>query len=308
VFVAPPADQLGELGFDLTLPLRQDPPHTRGDAGQVPGAVRVGLPGDAEAVGELGPEGSVVDPADRALLAHQEPGVERQPPPSRVLHLRRDHRVAVQLGIDRPGRVLAEHRHGQALGVDLMDTVGAPAGDRAVGLQPPERGVDPGVMGGQDLSLHEPVRRQGPQGRDRLRRRERRIEPPGRPITEGTTQASAGAGVLGFEQRTEVLTGHLTVKAERRTTVAPPAAGRFVRVEVVVDRTLRRAPAGPVLGQTGVVADHRADTRPGRLQRRHPHHDDHHSHGPPAGPPAGGRARGRVRGNATVCDFSSMCN
>ena len=36
-------------------------------------------PLDAEPAGELGPEGGVVDPADRALLVLQEPGVERQP-------------------------------------------------------------------------------------------------------------------------------------------------------------------------------------------------------------------------------------
>ena len=71
---------------------------------------------DAEAVGELGSEGGVVDPADRALLVLQEPGIQREPPAGRVLDLRRDHRVGVQLRIDGPGGVLAEHRDGRPRG------------------------------------------------------------------------------------------------------------------------------------------------------------------------------------------------
>ena len=59
-------------------------------------------PGDAEAVGELGAQGGVVDPADRALLLLEEPGVERQPPPGRVLDLGRDDGVGVQLRVHRP--------------------------------------------------------------------------------------------------------------------------------------------------------------------------------------------------------------
>ncbi len=74
----------------------------------------------AEAAGELGAEGGAVDPADAALLALQEPGIERQPPAGGVLDLAGDDRVGVQLRVHRPRRVLTEHRHRQALGVDLV--------------------------------------------------------------------------------------------------------------------------------------------------------------------------------------------
>ena len=68
------------------------------------------------------------------VQALQEPGVEGQPAPGGVLDLCGDDGVAVQLGIGSPAGVLTEHGHGQALGIDLVDTVRPPPGHRPMPL------------------------------------------------------------------------------------------------------------------------------------------------------------------------------
>ena len=104
----PGGHQLGGLGFHLLGPLGEEP------SGILRHACKFGVPlggrapGHPETPGQLGSQGSGVDPADRALLPLEKPGVEGQPLPRRVLHLGRDDGVRVQLGIGTAAGVLAE--------------------------------------------------------------------------------------------------------------------------------------------------------------------------------------------------------
>ena len=164
VLGAPAGDQLVVLGLDLGAALREHVAQVLGYDGQVDEATfLVGPPVDAEAAGQLGSEGGVVDPADGGLLLLQEPGVQREPPPGRVLDLGRDDGVRMELGVDGAGGVLAEQGRGDAAGVDLVDAVGAPPGDRPVCLEPAERRVDGGFVGSEHLGPHPRIRSEGPQ-------------------------------------------------------------------------------------------------------------------------------------------------
>lgn len=243
-------------------------------------------PAESEAGGQLGAEGGVVDPADGALLLLEEASVEREPAAGRVLDLGADHGVGVQLRIDGAGGVLAEHRHGQALGVDLEDAVLPPPGDRPMDLEPVERRQHGGVMSGEHLGPHPGVGRERPQHRDRLRGRERRIEPTRRGVSEPPTKRPAGRRMAPFEQRLQRVRGDSVVEPERRPPTAVPTPRRFVGIEVVVDRPTPW-PRTPVVRETGVVGEQVREASTGCLQRRHPHHE-------PDRP-------GRARRNALVC-------
>jgi len=158
MLVAPPANELVQLGFHLGAALGQDTTDRLGDTPH-DRRVFVGLvPGDPEPVGQFASQGGVVDPADRALLTFQEAGIEGQPPTCRVLHLGGDHGMGVQLRVHGPRRVLTEEGRYDPPTVDLIDTVTAPTGHRPMGLEPPQRGVHGRIMGGQDLGPHEQVR------------------------------------------------------------------------------------------------------------------------------------------------------
>ena len=208
--------------------------------------------------------------------------------------------MGVQLRIHRPRRVLAEHRRGDASGVDLQHPVGPTTGHRSMTLEPAQSGFDCGVVGGKDLGPHERVRRQCPQHRDRLRCRERRIETPSRPVPEPPAQRRAGAGMPRLDQRTQIVADDRAVHTQRGAATAPPPPRWLVRVQVVVHRPPARSGMLPVLGQAHVVGEQARQPRGRRRQRRDAHHHDHHPHRPPAGSPA----RPPVRANALVC--SSM--
>jgi hypothetical protein len=79
VFSGPASHQLPQLVVDLSRPLGKLGHQLIGDADDVRVAVDDRTPSDAEADGELGPQGGVVDPADAALLVLEEPGIQRQP-------------------------------------------------------------------------------------------------------------------------------------------------------------------------------------------------------------------------------------
>ena len=273
VFGAPPVDQLADLDVDLGAALREHRPHPVGDGGEVGLAAVDGVPGDTESVGELGAQGGVVDPADGSLLVLQEPGIQRQPPAVDVLDLGGDDGVGVQLRVHRPRRVLTEQRRCDALGVDLVDPVAAPAGDRPMRLEPPERGVDCGVVSGEDLGAHPPVRADCPQGRHRLGCRERRIKPPSRGFAEPTPKRLAGLRVAALEQRPQIDSGDVAAEADGVESMAEPPARRLVRIEVVVDRPPPgTVHAGLVVGEAGVVGEQPVEPIGRRLERRHPHH------------------------------------
>jgi len=275
VLVGPCPEQVGELALDLGAPGREQVTHRFGNAGGVGLPAVEWLPAESEARGELGTEGGVVDPADGALLLLEEASIEREPAAGRVLDLGADYGMGVQLRIDGAGGVLAEHSHGQAPGVDLEDAVLPPTGERPVDLEPVERRQDRSVMGGEHLGPHPRVRRERPQHRDRLRSRECRVEPPRRGITEPPAERTAGRGVAPFEQRPQVVRSDGAVEPERRASSAVPAPGRFVGIEVVVDRPMpwRRT---PVVRKAGVVGEQVREASARRLQRRHPHHDPDH--------------------------------
>lgn len=236
VVVAPHAHQLGELGADLAAALREPLPHLIGHAGQVEDPRPPVDPADTEATGQLDPQRRVVDRADAALLELQEPSVQRQPPPRAVLDLGGDDRVGVQLGVDRPRRVLTEQRRGHAEGVDLEHAVAAAAGHRPVPFEPAERGIHGGVMGREHLGPHPGMRGQRPQHRHRLRRRERGVEPPSRRVTEPPPQQAAGHRVVTVEHRAELLARHGAVHPEAGAPPTPPPPRGLVGIQVVVHR------------------------------------------------------------------------
>jgi hypothetical protein len=170
VSVDPVGHQLGQPGLDLLGALGELVEQARRDALDVAVALDHRPPHHAEPCGQLGAEGRGVDPADGALLALQEPSVERQPLAGGVLDLGGHDGVGVQLGIGAAAGVLAEQRHGEALGVDLIDAVLAPPGHRPVLLEPVEGGHHGGVVGGQDLGSYEGIGRDRPQHRHALGR------------------------------------------------------------------------------------------------------------------------------------------
>jgi hypothetical protein len=153
VLVGPAGDQLGKLGLDLPGPLREHLRQRLRDADQIrlPGAVGHGLPIQAEPAGQLRAQRRVVHPGQRLLLLLQPPGIQGQPHAGAVLDLGRDDRMGVQPRVRRAAGVLAEDPDGEATGVDLVESPGAAASDQAVALNPCQRGVDRGVLGGGDL-------------------------------------------------------------------------------------------------------------------------------------------------------------
>ena len=281
------------FGFDLRCPLRQDLAHSLRYAGHVGRLFEGPFPGDTETSGQLGSEGGVVYPADGALLLLEEPGIQRQPPPGRVLHLRCNDGVGVELRVDRPRRVLPEQRSDDAFGVDLVDAVSSPSSHGTLRLEPAERSINRSVMCGEHLSPHERVGRQRPQRRHRLRRREGGVEPSGRRPTEPATQYPGVLRMPALQQRSQIDASDLARQPQRVKTSAPPPAGWLVGVEVIVDRPPEPSVRpGPVLDQPGVVVEQLADAAGRHLQRLAPHHRHH---------PARGRANGRAGRNAPVC-------
>jgi hypothetical protein len=226
-------------------------------------------PGDAIAVGELGPKHRLVQAAEGSLLALEGAGVERHPP-SRGLDLGGDDDVAVELGVVLAGGGLAERRHGEPAGLRVL----------AVAVDPHPRGggvaldvVEHGAHR-QVVRLGQPrVAGQAPPHRQRLRRRERRVEP-----AHGADQPALGVdavdqlgaeprprdGVAAAQERFEVLGRHRPGQSQSLGLPAEPDALAF------------RALVGQV---AGVVA--------GRVMRAvgvdggHPQHDALLS--PPAG-------------------------
>ena len=148
------------------------------DAGDLGLAVHDLTEGDAVAVGELGPQHRLIQPAQRPLMLLQHPGIQREPAAVDGLHLGRDHQMGVQLRIIQPGRRLPERPHRQPL---------------RIGMQPAAVRTDPGRRP-EPLQIvdHRPhgdvvtlgqagVAGQRPPHRQRLRRRHRRIKPGHRP-------------------------------------------------------------------------------------------------------------------------------
>ncbi len=87
VLGAPSSDQLAQLRVDLSAALAEQLPQPVGHAAQVTDPVLTLDPLDAEPHRQLGAQGGVVDPADRALLVLQESGIEGQPASRVVLDL-----------------------------------------------------------------------------------------------------------------------------------------------------------------------------------------------------------------------------
>ena len=131
--------------------------HLPVDAGHLGDPVDRRLPADTEAAGQLAPQPGVVQRRQDRLVGHQRAGVQRQPTPIRRRHLRGDHRVGVELGVQLPGHVLAEHTYRDPLRVDRHHLPLAPGTGSARGAprsrarRPPRRrarrGPPPRVAG-----------------------------------------------------------------------------------------------------------------------------------------------------------------
>ncbi|HET7488684.1 MAG TPA: hypothetical protein VFJ85_12200, partial [Acidimicrobiales bacterium] len=267
VSLHPGSHQLGQLRLNLLGPLGELLHQRVGQAHDVAVAVGHRPPRHAQAGAQLGAQGRGVHPADAALLALQEPGVEGQPLAGGVLDLGHHEGVAVQLGVGGPARVLAEHRHRHALGVHLVDAVGPPPGERAVALEPRQGGGGGCVAGGQHLGPHEGVGGQSPQHGHALGGREGGVEGPGRLRPETPAEPGPGPRVASGEQSLQLGRLHLAAHPDGRAAPAQPPPRRLGSVQVVVDRSPGGAVApGVVIGQAGVVGEEAPDVRRRGLQ------------------------------------------
>ena len=95
-------DLVGEGGVDLCGSLRERVEQLGRRAGDLRLAVLDRSPGNAVAVGELGAQHRLVQPAERALLALQVPGIEGHPSPIGRLDLGGDDDVGVELRVVLP--------------------------------------------------------------------------------------------------------------------------------------------------------------------------------------------------------------
>ncbi len=219
--------------------------------------------------GQLGAQHRLIHPTQRPLEPLQRPGIKCEPAPVDGLHLRGDHHMGMQLRIIQPARGLAEHCDRQALRLRVQP--GAVRADPGRGPEPFDtvhHCPDCDVMTRSEAV----VARQRPPHRQRLRRRQRRIEPGHRPhhttrrrhpIHERRPQRCPTVRVPALEQGSQILSRDLTSEAEQRRLASGPVAGFFTvglgQIPRVVGRSRHR----------GV-----------RVQRRHPQHDDSHE---PAG-------------------------
>ena len=143
---------------------------------RLPGEDRSPL--DPEAVGQLGTQHRLVQAAEHPLMPLQVAGIQGEPATLGGLHLGRDHGVGVDLRVVGPRCRLAERGHRQPLGVGVQPAaVGADPGRRPEPFQMLQRRRHSDIVG-----FEQPVvTGQRPPHRQRLRRRERGIEPRHRP-------------------------------------------------------------------------------------------------------------------------------
>jgi hypothetical protein len=192
-------------------------------------------------------------------------GIKRHPPAGDGLHLRRDHRMRVDLGIVGPRRRLTEHRHRQALCIRMQPAAAtADPRRRTEPLQVRQRRGDGDIM-----SLQEPVvARQRPAHRHRLRRRERRIKARNRvdhstisgdAVDERVAEPCPRNRVTALQQGLQVVAPDLARQSETRRLPPAPHARHLTRRRRQVLRVVRR----------------RLRSRRG-VNRRHPQHQMRH--------------------------------
>ena len=165
------------------------------------------------AFSEVGLERGVVGLRRGDDVLMQDRAVDREPLALPGLDLVRHRHMGVQIGIAGAGVAVEERRRDQAAGLDLAGAAGALAGEDRVGLQEVERVEDGGVVRHLDL-LRDLGRCDGPQRRDRLRRREGEVEPGHRALLERTTEGDSGDRMAAVAE--QVL--HLLGRSRRRRT------------------------------------------------------------------------------------------
>jgi hypothetical protein len=207
-------------------------------------AVHDRLPRQPIAVGELGPQHRLVEAAQHPLMTLQVAGVQREPTAVVRVHLGRDHGVRVDLRIVGPRRRLTKRRHRQPVRVRMQPTsINADPGGRPEPFQMLQR-----RRHGDVVSLEErAVSGECPPHTQRLRGRERRIEPRhrpqhpaarGRPIAQHVPQRRPRYGVTapkqGFQLRGFDLTNQSEPSPAHQTTppshpARPPSSGCSTR-------------------------------------------------------------------------------
>ena len=130
----------------------------------------------SEVCDQMAFERGVVGLRDRDDRLVEHPTVDRQPLAVLGLDLVRDRHVRVQIRIASARITVGECRRDEPARLDLAGTLLALASEQRLPLQQPERIGDSLVVGLLD-HLSYLARRDRPQGRDRLHRRERQIEP-----------------------------------------------------------------------------------------------------------------------------------
>ena len=243
-----------------------------GDAGDLGLPVDDRPPRDPEAVGQLGAQHRLVQPAEHPLMPLQVAGVERPPAAVVGLHLGRDHGVGVDLRVVGPRRRLPERGHRQPV---------------RVGMQPAAVEADPGRRP-EPLQMLERRRHGDVVG----------VEQPGSPVSAHHTDSDFGAENVASNPATARTTRPSAEYAIEQ--LADPAASprRGSRPDsnssnaLDVDRarqaepgrlpaaTTRPAPRPAPPSGSGVVRRRRRRRR--RVQGRHPQHR-RDTHRPPAG-------------------------
>ncbi|OIQ85148.1 hypothetical protein GALL_330100 [mine drainage metagenome] len=218
----------------------------------------------------------VVDLRDRYHRVVQGSGVHRQPPTVRALDLVRDHHMGVQVRIPGPGVPVVKRRGQHPTRRALLTPTRASPSEQGRPLDEPQRVLDRGPVGCQDRAPGRVVGHR-PQRRDRLRWRERQIEPRHRARVR-LSQLHTGDGL---DCRRPPLGGHrvgelgelgrdaLGDRGEHRVRAPQRRPGHRIPAGAEKVRHRRLGDRGPH-HQTGTIRhtrQPRAEPAPGRVAR-----------------------------------------
>ena len=252
------------IRFDVDLggALGEHGEQLRVETGDLGLAVHDRLPPDTEPRRQLGAEHRLIQATEGALVLLQHPRIQRHPPPIRRLDLRRHHEMRVDLRVIQPRRRLPEPRHRQPDRVQMQPaTVRADTRRCRPPLQRLNDRTHRDVM-----TLQQPViTRERPQHRQRLRSRQRCVEPrhrlhdptiARRPIRQRPPETPTRYGIQPGEERLQLLAVDVPDQPEAVGLGAHPHPGNLTRRRRQILRVIRSR-----------------RRRRRRIQRGHTHHD-----------------------------------
>ena len=247
-FAAHRVDEAVELLLDTSTHLggadRELGEERLGHVADLGDAVLRRVPHHTETLRQLGSQTSVVERRQGALVALDEAGVEGEPTTVGRLHTVGDHEVGVELRVERPAGVLAEHRRDDPLGVDDGDLAADPVAGVGVTFDPSGERSDRGVVGVEHLAS-DVVVAEGEQDRHRLGCRGGDVEAADRVVVVAASEMSVRAlRVHAGDEGEEGVVVDLARQAEHRCAVAEPRAAGLAGLQVVVRELLDVVGAG----------------------------------------------------------------